>query len=116
MIFAALSEAADKSELLLVDHGMCRWHLRRDGVIVIREVIVLPEARRKGLGRAMIEHVRRRLPCRKIVAKCPEEYESNACWETIGFTYTGTSNGINQWELLASSIALTETPAMPKRL
>lgn len=31
MIFVALSEAAQKGKLLLVDGGMLRFHLRRDG-------------------------------------------------------------------------------------
>ncbi len=35
MIFEALYESAKRGELLLVEGGMCRWHLRRDGVLVI---------------------------------------------------------------------------------
>lgn len=36
-----MSEAADKGELILVDGGMCRYHRRRDGVVVVREILVL---------------------------------------------------------------------------
>lgn len=53
MIFAALKEAAERGELLLVEGGLCRWHRRRDGIVVIREIIVLPPHRRKGVGRAL---------------------------------------------------------------
>jgi hypothetical protein len=42
VIFAALNEAAERGELLLTVGGLCRFHLRRDGVVVIRELLVVP--------------------------------------------------------------------------
>jgi hypothetical protein len=50
MIFVALEEAASKGQLLLIDGGMCRFHKRKDGVTVIREIIVLPTRRKQGVG------------------------------------------------------------------
>ena len=51
MIYQALSEAADKGELLLINGGMCRFHIRKDGQCTIREIIVLPDHRCRRLGR-----------------------------------------------------------------
>ena len=68
MIFAAMSEAADRGELILVPDGMCRWHLRRDGVVVIREILVLPFRRGAGVGRRMVDLVGWKNPGRTIRA------------------------------------------------
>lgn len=99
MIFVALSEAANRGELLLADGGMCRWHLRRDGVVVIREILVLPAARRRGVGRSLLGEVLRRNSGRVLRAKCPAEYESgNAFWAAMGFTKLSTDGGVNLWQ------------------
>lgn len=76
MIFVALNEAAEKGELLLVQNGLCRWHRRRDGLVVIRELLVLPEERRQGIGRMLVTRVRQRNPGGRIIAKCPRDYHS----------------------------------------
>lgn len=85
MIFVALNEAADRGELLLTDGGMCRFHHRRDGFVVIRELLVLPECRRKGIGRALVGRVRAKFPNEIVRAVCPVEYEANRFWEAMGF-------------------------------
>lgn len=105
MIFTALNEAADRNELLLVDGGMCRFHRRKDGVVVIREILVLPSSRRLGRGRRMVEEVRRRHPGAKLLARCPVRTsdgrvgEGNAFWRHLGFGCTGERDGINTWVL-----------------
>lgn len=86
MIFSALSEAAEAGELLLVAGGLCRYHLRRDGTVTVREIIVLPAARRKGVGRALVAEVRRRHPAAIIRATCPAQYEANHFWRALGAT------------------------------
>lgn len=97
MIFAALDEAARKDELLIVEGGLLRYHQRRDGWVVIREIIVLPEYRGEGIGRMLVERVRcrHRLPMR---AKCPVVYPSNAFWKAIGFKLVREEKGVNVWE------------------
>lgn len=99
MIFVALSEAADKGQLLLVDGGMCRWHRRKDGVVVIREILVMPTIRRTGIGHRMIAHVLASNSGRVVRAKCPVKYVSgNAFWEAMAFTLIETKDGINVWQ------------------
>lgn len=111
MIYQALSEAADKGELMLIECGLCRWHLRRDGVIVIREIIVLPCCRGRGRGRAMVLELMHK--DKPLLAKCPADYQSNAFWEKIGFTKTEPGK-INTWRWLpASYTAQTATPLLP---
>lgn len=114
MIFAALSEAADRGELLLVDGGMVRFHRRRDGVVVIRELIVLPARRRAGVGRGLVGRVAAIYPGAVVRAVCPGEYEANAFWRAMGFVvvaYKPPGGRLAVWELRpTSSIAPTETP------
>ncbi len=103
MIFAALDEAAQRGELLLLDGGLCRFHLRRDGVVTIREILVLPDARRLGLGRRMVDEVQRRNPGATLVARCPVQTKDgrvgagNVFWRKAGFTLSGSADGINTW-------------------
>jgi GNAT superfamily N-acetyltransferase len=96
MIFAALDEAASKGELLLVQDGLCRYHLRRDGVVVVRELLVLPFRRRTGLGSRLVAAVRGAHPGAPIEAKCPAESESNGFWKALGFALV-EGGKVNRW-------------------
>lgn len=103
MIFAALSEAADRGELILIDQGLCRYHLRKDGTAVIREILVLPRARKCGVGKRMVQEVARRCPSSPLVARCPAQDRegrvgaANSFWRHMGFTLVGEKGGINTW-------------------
>lgn len=97
MIFVALNEAAAAGELLLVDGGLCRFHQRRDGVVVIREIIVLPERRQQGIGRALVVEVMDRHQGHSLLARCPASYPSNAFWEALGFHCV--PGEVNAWSL-----------------
>jgi GNAT superfamily N-acetyltransferase len=96
VIFAALSESADRGELLLVQDGLCRYRLRRDGTVVVRELLVLPFRRRTGLGSRLVAEVRARHPGRPIEARCPAGYASNAFWAALGFTLASAGE-VNLW-------------------
>lgn len=104
MIFAALSEAASRGELLLVNGGLCRFHQRKDGVVVIREIIVLPAARRLGIGRRMIRDIQAEHSGATLRARCPAQTiagtvgAGNVFWKHLGFTLRSTIKGINLWE------------------
>ena len=95
MIFAALVEAAGRGELLLVDSGLCRFHRRRDGTTTIREILVLPGASRRGVGRRLVESAGR--GGGRLVARCPAGCESNGFWAAIGFRLGGTEGRLNVW-------------------
>lgn len=103
MIFVALNEAAERGELLIVNGGLCRWHKRRDGVVVIREIIVLPDCRRLGRGRALVAEVARLNPGARLLAKCPiadakgRVGAGNIFWRKLGFGCVSEANGLNTW-------------------
>lgn len=99
MIYQALSEAAERGELILVAGGLCRFHRRRDGVVTIREVIVLPLLRRSGLGRFMVESVRGKHPGATLRCKCPASSPSNLFWAALGWSDRGEAAGLRTWEL-----------------
>lgn len=99
MIFVALEESARKGELLLVDGGMCRYHRRRDGVVVIREILVLPSRRRCGIGRNLVAEVIQVAHGRVVRCKCPEKYAAaNQFWRAMGFTLIEQKDGVNLWQ------------------
>lgn len=90
MIFETLNEAARQGELILVDGGMCHWHLRRDGQITIREIIVLPPHQRQGIGMAMLEKLKAVEAVSSIFAKCPYDLPANEWYHKCGFIDEGT--------------------------
>lgn len=100
MIFDPLYESAQRGELLLVEGGMCHWHLRRDGQITIREII----STQPGAGSRMLDTLRQTAFATSILAKCPAALSSNAWYAKRGFLLESTettSRGtlINVWRL-----------------
>ena len=101
MCFENMYESSKRGELLLIDGGMCHWHLRRDGQLTIREII----ATRKGAGSAMLAALRMVPGALRIVAKCPVDLASNAWYAGNGFELAATEQaksgrGINVWRLV----------------
>ena len=100
MIFEPLWESAQRGELMLIDGGFCHWHLRRDGVLVIREII----ATRRGAGSEMLGRLRTSPEATAILAKCPADLDANGWYERRGFTQiasetTRSGRSINVWQL-----------------
>jgi len=89
MIFETLSESAGRGELILVDGGMCHWHLRRDGQVTIREILVLPERRGEGIGTSMLRQLESLPGARSIFAKCPSDLSANTWYAHRGFVCEG---------------------------
>jgi len=86
VIFETLYESAQRGELLLVDGGMCHWHLRRDKQLTIREII----ATRRGAGSEMLATLRQTPGADSIFAKCPAGLAANNWYERRGFVREGT--------------------------
>jgi N-acetylglutamate synthase-like GNAT family acetyltransferase len=104
MIFYPLFESANRGELILIDGGLCHWHLRKDGIITIREIIILPSKQRKGLGSMILKKLSSIKGANSIVAKCPSDLDSNQWYEHMGFqrinqSTTKTGKLVYTWEL-----------------
>ena len=107
MIFETLNESNDRGELLLVLHGMCHWHLRRDGQITIREIIVQRGHQGHGIGRSMVQKLEAlglEAGATSLFAKCPVDLPANGWYEAMGFALEGTETTpsgrrLNLWRL-----------------
>lgn len=98
MIFETLHASAQRGELLLVDGGVCHWHLRRDGQLTIREII----ATRRGAGSEMLAALLKVPGASCLVAKCPADLAANAWYGRRGFVLvasetTKTGRVVNVW-------------------
>ena len=99
MIFDALYDSAKRNELLLVDGGICHFHIRRDGQLTIREII----STKPGAGSIMLEILKKK-SAESIFAKCPEELESNTWYLKKGFileesSFTKSGKKLNHYRL-----------------
>jgi len=84
VIFETLWESARRGELMLVDGGLCHWHLRRDNQLTIREII----STRPGAGTEMLIKLQA-AGADSIFAKCPADLEANNWYEKKGFELEG---------------------------
>jgi GNAT superfamily N-acetyltransferase len=103
MIFESLWESAQKGELILVDGGLCHFHLRRDSQLTIREIIVLPEYQYQGVGKRILESLKQR-DCTSIFAKCPAPLAANGWYKRMEFiledvSYSKSGTKIYHWRL-----------------
>lgn len=101
MIFNALTESAERGELMLVDNGICNWHLRQDGQLTIREII----STRPDAGQRMLNRLLHIPGATSLFAKCPAELPSNDWYKRRGFTLEGhektrAGNTLNLWRLV----------------
>lgn len=109
MIFSTLNASNERGELLLIDGGFCHWHLRRDGQLTIREIIVSRDRQGQGIGREMLAHLTRANPAAtSIFAKCPADLPANGWYAAMGFICEGvettkTGNSLNLWRLTLST-------------
>ena len=84
MFLEVLCKAMQQEELLLVAGGFCRFHKKKDGHVVIDELVVLPEQRMKGIGRKLIKGLQKQH--KTLEMKCPAEMEGVSVFlEKMGF-------------------------------
>lgn len=104
-MFEELMDAAERGELILLPNAICHWHLRRDGQVTIREILVLPSSRGSGIGKLILEMLKEMNPkAKSIFAKCPVDLESNGWYKHMGFVLEGqektrTGRELNLWRL-----------------
>lgn len=110
MIFEPLNESNELGEFF---GFMCHWHLcKRDnpkrGIkadqITIREILVEKSNQGQGLGKALLERLKRVPGATSIFAKCPVDLDSNRWYQAQGFGLEGqetTPSGriLNLWRL-----------------
>lgn len=104
MIFETLNDSNERGELLLVDGGMVHWHLRRDGQLTIREIIVAKKQQRQGIGALMLRLLCQTPGATSIFAKCPVDLPANDWYRAMGFNLKGTETTnsgrqLNLWRL-----------------
>lgn len=101
MIFEPLHESNQRGELF---GAVCHWHLRRDGQVTIREIIVEQGAQGLGQGRQFIDRLKTVSGAASLFANCPADLPSNGFYEHLGFTLesqipTKSGRPMNQWRL-----------------
>lgn len=94
--------AMDRDEIV----GFVDYHHRRDGQITLYHIAVEPEARTRGIGRALLDtllQVARQAGSTRIVLKCPVDLQANQFYGQYGFQLVETLNGrkraLNEWVL-----------------
>lgn len=100
MIFESLYESAQKGELLLIQSGYCRYHLRKDGQLTIYEIITTLEG--LGVGYEMLQILKQVEGAEYLVAKCPVDLEANNWYMRQGFVLekreiTSSGRELNVW-------------------
>lgn len=81
MIFETLHDSSKRGELMLVDGGMCHWHLRQDGQLTIREII----STKQGAGSQMLRRLELIPGAESLFAKCPADLPANQWYAVRGF-------------------------------
>jgi hypothetical protein len=105
MVFEALYEAAKENRLILVDGGMCRFHIRKDGQLTIYEIITT--IKNAGIGRFILGQLKIFAAlnnAKSIFAKCPVELNANKWYQANGFKWecvevTKSGRELNHWRL-----------------
>lgn len=100
MIFQSLNESAERDELMLVEGGICQYHLRKDNQLTIANIF----STQKGAGSLMLERLRLTPGARSLFAKCPANLEANAWYAMQGFhvermEVTKTGRKVLHWRL-----------------
>lgn len=117
MIFETLWESAQRNELLLVDDGLCHFHLRRDGQLTIREIIVLPRSHKRGIGSHLLRRLMHTQGATSIFARCPADLPANDWYKAQGFICEGQETSkkgrkLNLWRLKLSTAGAATLPSI----
>jgi GNAT superfamily N-acetyltransferase len=102
MIFEPLHDSNKRGELY---GAFVHWHLRRDGQITIREIMVEQGEQGQGQGRAFIERLKRVPGATSLFANCPADLPANEFYGKLGFTLEATETTqsgrlMNHWRMI----------------
>ncbi len=119
----SLVRAAARDELIVASigsavAGFCQIYRRRDGLVTVYHVAVVPEARGAGIGRALLTHVAQDAADRGLAAvrlKCPAELPANGFYARIGFRLVtreaGRGRPLNVWECRIANARDADRPS-----
>lgn len=109
VLLPSLREQIEREEMLVAIEGsevigFVDYHRRRDGQLTLYHIAVEPGARRRGVGRALLDALHaeaRRTNCSRITLKCPSDLPANQFYRCYGFHLEETLNGrkrpLNVW-------------------
>jgi len=105
MIFETLYASARRGELILTENGFARYHLRRDGILTLHEILVT--RRFCGVGTRLLGRIiefGRDAGASCVQAKCPADLDANEWYRAKGFVLMGKERArsgreINCWRL-----------------
>ncbi|MEX1011058.1 MAG: hypothetical protein WDZ29_03270 [Balneolaceae bacterium] len=81
MLFERLMKARENGELILIEGGICMYHLRKDRQLTITEIV----STRPGAGSEMLETLKQVKGAESIFAKCPAGLKANDWYKRKGF-------------------------------
>lgn len=84
-MFEQLITAQNRGELILIDGGFCRYHLRGDGQLTIYEIL----SQKEGNGKRMLASLEKVPNVHSILAKCPADLPANQWYLKNGFIHDG---------------------------
>lgn len=110
----ALAESIHRGEVLVAeDHqgliGFVEYHHRRDAQTTLYHIAVIPQCRRQGVGRALVEALRIEaitLGKQTIFLKCPADLSARGFYARLGFKIVGEEQGSSR-PLLTWTLSLT---------
>jgi N-acetylglutamate synthase-like GNAT family acetyltransferase len=115
----ALVEAVNRKELIVADDdgglvGFVAYRHRQDLQTTLYHIVVRPEWRRKGVGRALIETLKAESVAqgkRVIQLKCPEDLVANQFYHDLGFHVVEKESGKNR-ALLVWQLSSCQSPEL----
>ncbi len=120
----ALLEAIIRKEIIVAQNsehlaGLVHYRHRQDTQTTLYDIVVAPDYRRLGIGKALIETLiaeARTLGKQTIVLKCPEELPANTFYKRLGFEQLREEPGKHRrlivWQFSFSSDHF-EVPCVP---
>lgn len=112
VLLPSLHKRIEEGEMLIAEQdgapiGFIDYHFRRDRQVTLYHILVVPAARRQGVGRTLLaglEAVARASSAERILLKCPVDLPANAFYQRYGFRLEEKLNGrkraLNVWVLV----------------